>query len=106
MFQYGLKVFLKILILETMFLTQLEISKSIAAILEMPQYVAYQNGLFILCTKSQAFNRFLHNNVSFICLALRWAESRQHFFCRHVLEYHLKYISFNTAQLFDQNDYK
>ena len=44
------------------FLTHVELSRSIAAILEMPQYVAYQKNvafaLFALSTKSHTFNRY------------------------------------------------
>ena len=44
------------------FLTHVELSRSMAAILEMPQYVAYQKNvafaLFTLSTKSHTFNRF------------------------------------------------
>ena len=43
-------------------LTHVELSRSMAAILEMPQYVAYQKNvafaLFILSTKSHTFNRY------------------------------------------------
>ena len=44
------------------FLTYVELSRSIVAILEMPQYVAYQKNvayaLFTLSTKSHTFNRY------------------------------------------------
>ena len=44
------------------FLTHVELSRSMAAILEMPQYVAYQKNvafaLFTLFTKSHTFNRY------------------------------------------------
>ena len=44
------------------FLTHVELSRSIAAILEMPQYMAYQKNaafaLFTLSTKSHTFNRY------------------------------------------------
>ena len=44
------------------FLTHVELSRSMAAILEMPQYVAYQKNvafaLFTLSTKSHTFNRY------------------------------------------------
>ena len=44
------------------FLTYVELSMSMAAILEMPQYVAYQKkvafALFTLSTKSHTFNRY------------------------------------------------
>ena len=44
------------------FLTHVKFSRSIAAILEMPQYVAYQKnvgyGLFTLSTKSHTFSRY------------------------------------------------
>ena len=43
------------------FLTHVELSRSKGAILEMPQYVAYQKNvafaLFTLSTKSDTFNR-------------------------------------------------
>ena len=44
------------------FLTHVELSRSMAAILEMPQYVAYQKNvafaLFTVSTKSHTFNRY------------------------------------------------
>ena len=44
------------------FLTQVEFSRSMAVILEMPQYVAYQKNvayaLLTLSTKSHTFNRY------------------------------------------------
>ena len=44
------------------FLTHVELSRSMAAILEMPKYVAYQEtvafALFTLSTKSHTFNRY------------------------------------------------
>ena len=44
------------------FLTHVELSRSMVAILEMPQYVAYQKNvayaLFTLSTKSHTFNRY------------------------------------------------
>ena len=44
------------------FLTHVELSRSMAAILEMPQYVAYQKNvafaLFTLATKSHNFHRY------------------------------------------------
>ena len=54
------------------FLTHLELSRSMAAILEMPQYVAYQKNvafaLFVLSTKSHTLNRYC-NNAIFMALA-------------------------------------
>ena len=44
------------------FLTHVELTMLMAAILEMPQYVAYQKNVtyafFILFTKSHTFNRY------------------------------------------------
>ena len=44
------------------FLTRVELSKSMTAILEVPQYVAYQKNvayaLFTLSTKSHNFNKY------------------------------------------------
>ena len=44
------------------FLTHVELSRSLAAILEMPQYVVYQKNvalaLLTLSTKSHTFNRY------------------------------------------------
>ena len=53
------------------FLIHVEFSRSMVAILEVPQYVAYQknvaHALFTLSTKSHTF--ILHNNATFMGLA-------------------------------------
>ena len=55
------------------FLTHVELSRSMAAILEMPQYVAYQKNvafaLFTLSTKSHTFNRYCTIMPFFLALA-------------------------------------
>ena len=54
------------------FLTHVELSSSVAAILEMPQYVAYQKNIALLCLHSLpnlTLLTELHNNAIFMALA-------------------------------------
>ena len=50
------------------FLIYVKLSRSMAAILEMPQYVAYQTNVYALLTIYQIL-QIPHNDATFLCLA-------------------------------------